>query len=492
MSDSAGSPLLVAICDTGARRYPARAPFDPPEFWPETRSIAPRCDPANAIYAGVRETLRLLGLDLPRYGTPSWSPLAGIVRPGDRVVIKPNMVRHFHGDGGSLDALVTHGSVVRPLLDYVLLALEGRGTVTIGDAPLQYADFHATAEATGLKDVVSDAQARTKIPVELTDFRKERSEKRGGIIVTRVRNDGDPRGYQEVDLGMSSRFAGADGERASRFRVTQYDPRAMARAHAGERHAYLFPRSVLASDVLINVPKLKTHRKAGVTGAMKNLVGINGSKDWLPHHTAGARTGGGDEYRERSARKAAISAIRDRLEGRRSGWGRRLLHISQRAIKATGKVVSFPDPFWEGSWHGNDTVWRMVHDLHRALLHADESGALHAAPVRRYFALVDAVVAGEGEGPMRPTPRATGLLLAGVNPAAIDATACRLMGFDPLRIPLLRHAVGDGFALPIPAVEAIQVVSNRPEWERPFALSRAESLRFVPPAGWAGTIEIDG
>jgi uncharacterized protein (DUF362 family) len=467
------------------------APFDPSEDYPELRGIAPRRCASNAIYVGVRETFRLLGLDAARYGTPDWSPLSGIVRPGDEVVIKPNMVRHFHGDGGGLDALVTHGSVVRPLLDYVLLALQGRGTVTIGDAPLQYADFHATAEATGVAAVVDDARGRTRIPVALMDFRKERSEKRGGIIATRVPNDGDPAGYQEVDLGPSSRFAAVNGGRARRFRVTQYDPRVMARAHTGARHAYLFPRTILNSDVLINVPKLKTHRKAGVTGAMKNLVGINGSKDWLPHHTAGPRDGGGDEYRERSARKAMVSAIRDALEGRRSGWGRRLLYLSQRAIVATGKVVSFPDPFWEGSWHGNDTVWRMVHDLHRVLLHADASGALHERPVRRYFALVDAVVAGEGEGPMRPAPRATGLLLAGENPAAIDATACRLMGFDPLRIPLLRHAIGDGFALPIPALEAIQVVTNRPEWERPFALPRARSLHFVPPAGWAGTIEID-
>lgn len=491
MTERAASSLLVAVCDTGARSYPVRAPFDPPEPYSEVSRLAQRVDPSNLIYAGVRESFRLLGLDAARSGSPSWNPLSGIVRPGDRVVIKPNMVRHFHGDGGSLDALVTHGSVVRAVLDYVLLALEGRGAVTIGDAPLQYADFRATAEATGLTTVVGDARSRTSIPVELVDFRKERSEKRGGIIVTRIPNNGDPSGYQEVDLGASSRFHDVNGTRAERFRVTQYDPRAMARAHTAARHAYLFPRTILSSDVLINIPKLKTHRKAGVTGAMKNLVGINGSKDWLPHHTSGARAGGGDEYKERSARKALISAIRDSLEGRRSALGRRLLHLSTRAIRATGKVVSFPDPFWEGSWHGNDTVWRMVHDLHRAMLHADASGVVHEAPVRRYFAVVDAVVAGEGEGPMRPAPRATGLLLAGENPAAIDATACRLMGFDPLKIPLLRNAIGDGFALPIPGVESIRVVSNRPEWERPFALARASSLHFVPPAGWAGTIETE-
>jgi len=487
----ADADLRVAICDTGKREYPSRAPFDPPPGAPELAALAPRSDPANAIHAGVRETLRLLGLDAGRFGTASWNPLSGVVRPGDNVVIKPNMVRHFHGSGGPLDALVTHGSVVRAVLDYALLALEGRGKVTIGDAPLQYADFHATAASAGIAEVVRDAKNRTSIPVDLVDFRKERSEKRGGIIVTRIPNDGDPAGYREVDLGQASAFYGANGDRARRFRVTQYDPAAMSSAHTAARHAYLLPRTILECDVLINVPKLKTHRKAGVTGAMKNLVGINGSKDWLPHHTAGASAAGGDEYRSRSARKALIGAIRDHLEGRRSALGRRLLHLSERAIRATGKIVPFPDPFWEGSWHGNDTIWRMVHDLHRVLLHADAEGVVHEEPVRRCFAVVDAVVAGEGEGPMRPAPRAVGLLLGGRNPAAIDATACRIMGFDPARIPLLRHAVGDGFAPGLPGLEAIEIVSNRAEWERPFDLQRDRSLCFVPPAGWAGAIEAE-
>jgi uncharacterized protein (DUF362 family) len=30
----------------------------------------------------------------------------------------------------------------------------------------------------------------------------------------------------------------------------------------------------LQADVFINLPKPKTHKRAGITGAMKNLVGI--------------------------------------------------------------------------------------------------------------------------------------------------------------------------------------------------------------------------
>jgi len=32
---------------------------------------------------------------------------------------------------------------------------------------------------------------------------------------------------------------------------------------------------------------LKLHRKAGITCALKNLIGINGNKEYLPHHRLG-------------------------------------------------------------------------------------------------------------------------------------------------------------------------------------------------------------
>ncbi|HET9480423.1 MAG TPA: DUF362 domain-containing protein, partial [Candidatus Polarisedimenticolia bacterium] len=266
----------------------------------------------------------------------------------------------------------------------------------------------------------------------------------------------------------------------------------MRQAHNAGTHAYLFPASILRADVLINLPKLKTHRKAGITGALKNLVGINGSKDFLPHHTAGATEDGGDEYRRRSPRKWIVSALRDAIEGRRSPAARRLLHQVERLVKATGRIVPFPDPYWEGSWHGNDTVWRMVHDLHRVLLLADPAGIVRPLPQRRCLALVDAIVAGEGDGPMRPTARPAGLLIAGVNAAAVDLVCCRVMGFDEKKVPLLRNAIGADLVPGVPSLDAIRVVSNSGRWRRPFELTRDETLAFTPPSGWSDAIELPG
>ncbi|HEY3175133.1 MAG TPA: DUF362 domain-containing protein [Candidatus Polarisedimenticolia bacterium] len=484
-------PIAVAVAETGEPSYPREPPFDPPEHYPELHTEVWHLDPANRVYAGVREALRLLGFDTEWYGTPHWNPLSALVRPGDRVVIKPNLVRHFHGDGLRLDALITHGSVVRAVLDYVILALKGRGDITIGDSPLQYADFPTAVEGSGLARVVEDARRYAGVEIRLVDFRRTRSEKRGGIIMTRLPNDGDPGGYRVVDLKGGSRFAGLEESRTRRFRVTQYDPRAMRQAHNAVNHAYLFPAAILRADVVINIPKLKTHRKAGVTAAMKNLVGINGSKDWLPHHTMGPVSSGGDEYLRPSLRKEIISRLRDGIEGRRGAMARRALHLVERGVRATGRLMPFPDPYWEGSWHGNDTVWRMVHDLHRVLFHADATGLLREEPQRRYLALVDAVIAGEGEGPMRPTPKGAGLIIAGENPAAVDIVCARVMGFDEGKIPLLRNAIGGGFHPDLPSRDHIEVLTNAGRWRHPFDLLRAQTLSFTPPAGWAGAIELD-
>jgi hypothetical protein len=58
----------------------------------------------------------------------------------------------------------------------------------------------------------------------------------------------------------------------------------------------------LEADVIINLPKPKTHKKTGLTGAIKNLVGLVGDKELLPHHRNGGATDGGDCYPGRSFR----------------------------------------------------------------------------------------------------------------------------------------------------------------------------------------------
>jgi len=62
------------------------------------------------------------------------------------------------------------------------------------------------------------------------------------------------------------------------------------------------------------------------------------------------------------------------------------------------------------------------------------------ATVRPSFAIVDAVVAMEGDGPIMGKPRKCGFLAMGPDLVAVDSTCAGIMGFDPERIPYLRDA----------------------------------------------------
>src|SRR5579875_2846957 len=60
--------------------------------------------------------------------------------------------------------------------------------------------------------------------------------------------------------------------------------------------------------------------------------------------------------------------------------------------------------------------------------------------VRPDFAIVDGIVGMEGNGPIQGRPKRAGVLIFGDDPVAVDATAARLMGLVPERIPHLQQA----------------------------------------------------
>lgn len=66
---------------------------------------------------------------------------------------------------------------------------------------------------------------------------------------------------------------------------------------------------------------------------------------------------------------------------------------------------------------------------------------LHAA-FPRQFAIVDGVIGMEGNGPIQGKAKHAGVLVAGADPVAVDATCCRIMGIDPQRVGYLRLAAG--------------------------------------------------
>lgn len=482
--------------DQDLRGYPDEPPFSPVEHYPEypfTKATlaSQNGQYAGEVYAAVRELLHGLKLDSDHWGTPTWNPLGEIIKPGHVVTIKPNMVLHFNEFGLDVQSVVTHGSLVRAVVDYVIIALKGKGKIIIGDAPLQSADFDKVNQVNGVRSVV-EFYKKQGFDIPLIDFRKKRAVVRqDGSLTEDFEIGGDVNGLFPVNIGKESWHALVAGDHTEKYRVTQYDPDEMKAHHNLDRHEYLISGSILKADVVINMPKMKTHRKVGVTTALKNLVGINGLKDWLPHHKVGSTEEGGDEYLYKSWVKSLRSLMWD-VENRYKGsFFARVLHQTQAVIFAFYKSIA-KDPYYEGSWYGNDTLWRTALDLNRIMFYADNNGGLKEEMQRIELNIVDGIIAGEGEGPLGPTPKPVGVVVGGCNPVVVDAVVARLMGFDYRKIRL----IANGFKFSkYPLVHFdesdIEVFSNRPVWEDLNLSDGGEHLDFTPSRGWQGHIELD-
>lgn len=493
----------VAIVQDDHLVYPDAPPFDPEEVYPELSRLSYRvtAGPANPVYAAVRRCFEQLGLDASRAGTAAWNPLGDVIRPGQRVLIKPNLVLHEPASLVGSNALVTHGSVIRAVTDYVLLAAGREGTVTIGDCPLQEADLPRLARASGLQGVLDHYAGHRDLPLRFVDFRTDRMVMHAdGRITDREKLSGDPAGNVEVRLDGTSSLEpitradaqfGAGYQQA--FAVANYDKTRTVAHHVPGHHAYLIPRSVLEADVFVNVPKLKTHQKAGITVCQKNLIGINADKAYLPHYREGSAQEGGDEYPRRDRLTWWNRRVRAKLvDGNPLVWavGSRLWRLAKSSVltpRVLGQQSSFVANAWVsgGAWEGNDTLWRTILDINRILFFARADGRLHDAPVRRYVALVDGIMAGEGNGPILPHPKPAGALLLGTDPLGVDVVAARLMGFHWREVPQLRHAAslaGLRYSAFDGDVRALEICAGGSRWARLF--DGDDHLGFDPPPFW--------
>src|SRR5206468_4002818 len=99
------------------------------------------------------------------------------------------------------------------------------------------------------------------------------------------------------------------------------------------------------------------------------------------------------------------------------------------------------------------------------------------AAVKPSLAIVDGVVGMEGDGPIMGTPVASGVLVMGANLAAVDATAARLMGVDPWRVPYL--AVASGLLGPIAERHIRQRGEPIDRLARRFAILDHPSLAYL-------------
>lgn len=393
---------------------------------------------ASPALLALRNMLRNAGFDADRYGTAEWNPLAELIEPGQRVLIKPNWVKDRNASGQGLECLVTHPSVIEAVLEYVLKARPG--SVVIGDAPVQGCDFKALMAACGIDEML-ERFAGHSVKLEVHDFR--RTILPGGRLADLPIEDNRALdNYFLFDLAGASDLEAVSTKHCE-FRVSMYDPEALRRTHAFGIHQYLIAREAIEADVVINVPKLKTHKKACITGALKNMVGINGHKEYLPHHRKGGSDDGGDCYPGKSRPKVFAENLLDATNRTKRAESKYVLSQACRLTAALGKLIGM-DTDLEGSWFGNDTVWRMSLDIQRILHYGQIDGRMSENPARRVITITDAIVSGEGEGPLSPTPKHFGLMTLGLNVAALEWVHALLMGFDPSRIPLTAGAFRPG------------------------------------------------
>jgi uncharacterized protein (DUF362 family) len=121
-----------------------------------------------------------------------------------------------------------------------------------------------------------------------------------------------------------------------------------------------YPQTLLGANLIVSLPKLKTHHWAGVTLSLKNMFGT--------------------------------------VPGARYGWPKNILH-----------------------WRG---IENSIVDINLSL--------------KPHFAIIDGIEGMEGDGPLRGETVTAGLIIAGDNLTAVDATATRVMGLHPEHVKYLQ------------------------------------------------------
>ncbi|MCC6927905.1 MAG: DUF362 domain-containing protein [Gemmatimonadaceae bacterium] len=433
----------------------------------------------------VQRAVRGVAARLGWSGSADAPAFARVLPAGARVVVKPNLVLHTNRGDGGIEPLLTHTAMIRVVVEELLAS--GAGAVVLGDAPIQECDFNALLEVTGLGEWAATLAAREPRFSGPRDYRRTHASFVDGVRVEREGVLSVDR-FVLYDLGSESLLEPIS--RPGIFRVTQYPPGEMERTHGPGRHQYLVARDIIEADVVVNLPKLKTHKKAGVTCALKNLIGINGNKEYLPHHRVGGASDGGDCYPGSDAVKRALEYVYDQANTTRSLGVRRALslptRVLERVLHERGDELGI-----EGSWSGNDTIWRTCLDLNRVLLYGRPDGTVANDPQRRVLHLVDAITAGHANGPLRPEPLPMGLVIGGDNAAAVDLVAARLLGYDPARIPIAAHAF-DRFHWPLTgfAADEVEVLDESGEsvaaLELPARTAGVETMRY--PVGWLDAV----
>lgn len=484
----------VVIVKTDIFEYYRESPFRPSIKYPET-PFEDVSSGNNHVYDMVRETFRLMGYDSSNYGTAEWNPLGELIKPGNTVVLKPNMVMDVNGiEEEGTDCLYTQPCIVAAVIDYVVIALKGSGIIIVGDAPMQECKFDRLVEESGYLRLIEYLKQKLKgtgIEVSIVDFRELRSTSKRGIRYSEIgKYEYSGLGATIVDLGDDSEFAGQSGYTYENIRITNYDPALLKQHHNSKVNEYKVSREILNADVIINMPKPKVHRKGGVTIALKNLVGINCRKEYLPHHTNGSIEEGGDEYLHRSWVKKMVNFFEDKrnyhMQTTRKYKKALIFRYLGSAATHLSNIVD-KDNYQEGSWYGNDTISRTLVDLNKILLYADKNGNMQDTKQRKVLILADMIISGEKEGPVCPSPKNVGMIAAGEDPVCFDEAIATLMGAKIEYMHSINRArsLKGKYELTQKDTKAL-LISNSLTYDNKYLseLTEEDLLYFIPSSGW--------
>ena len=229
------------------------------------------------------------------------------------------------------------------------------------------------------------------------------------------------------------------------------------------------------------MPKPKAHRKAGMTGAMKNMVGICVRKEYLPHHTQGSSYELGDEYLSKSFFLFKSAICLDKYYNENCKLKKYLYKKASGWLYKAGKLFTH-EAFKEGNWYGNDTIWRTILDLNHIILYADKTGKIMPTIQRSILTIADMVIVGEHEGPLRPTPKNLGIVLFGTNNGACDCVIAKLFGFDSRKIKYLKKIYEN---------EKNNIMVKNTIHIKPLVHLEANKMYHIEPTtGWKNNIEL--
>ncbi len=409
-------------------------------------------------------------------------PLADIIEPGMKVLLKPNWVLHYNQSGKTLDCSITHHKFIIAVLKEVIACRPE--VVLIADAPIQNAVFSRIISS-ALQNEMKD-YGNINTHVEIKDFRGTIAIRKRGIHYSE-NNPDKKESSIFFDLGQDSFLEDVSCIKG-RFRITGYNPDVMNKAHIKGKHLYRLCKEPFEFDVFLNLPKLKCHGKAGISAALKNIVGINADKDVLPHHRIGGSAWGGDCYSGLKPFKRLAELFLDKANSR---IGHPSYFFFSKLVAAS--IIShklFGDGDLEGKWYGNDTVWRMVLDLNRLLLYGTKEGEIKETKQRTIYSITDGILSGEHNGPLAPEPLPIGIVTFGSCSSVLDVVHAGLYHFDWEKIPLIIESFRKNDQYPLVFNEPEEIVVQTSDKRMSFKqTSKLFGVSAQPPDGWRNYLE---